>query len=566
MKRIATIVIIMAIAGTGGFRELYAQDSRPELMYFRFDEAGQLVTANKANPGTRVTLNATIGGTATMGSAGQFGSALVGSGSGSSSMLNTGWSTNLGMNSWTLSVWINNMPLSTTLNYIFGDASAGSFRCFSGGVAGSGNIWLRGPFVDIKINGVAPGPTVVHFVCDRSTNQIHTYKNGVFVASTTVSSTFNLTGSGGQFKVGGYATNPMLAGTRLDEFRLYNRVLTAQEIAATWNTDVDCFIPGNQIAWELLDAAGSPLQYAYTPGEMQLKYSVSYPEQSAPVVITGNLFDTKTNALKYSFTLNDVKPAGMPLHNTQPVSIPSSVPPGIYRVELVFNTMNSCGAMVDYKAGETALYVLEPGTGICLVWPGDNNNDGHVNFGDRKALANYIHQADTRVEWLTGPSRYRTDAKGNPLAYMKWEAQASIPWKTSDGCYMDSDGNGLINNFDYIAVKMNWMRTHNDPSKKFNGSPMDVGFDLSANFPNPFNPSTNLTLTLPERSNVRVTVIDMLGREVAILKDGIAEAGIYPLRFDAGQLQSGTYIATSTIAGIETGTQFTRSVRMNLAK
>lgn len=67
-------------------------------------------------------------------------------------------------------------------------------------------------------------------------------------------------------------------------------------------------------------------------------------------------------------------------------------------------------------------------------------------------------------------------------------------------------------------------------------------FDLSA-FPNPFNPNTTLSFTLPQTEEVRLTVYDILGSEVKILQDGIAEAGEHQFSFDGSSLPSGIYFA-----------------------
>ena len=68
------------------------------------------------------------------------------------------------------------------------------------------------------------------------------------------------------------------------------------------------------------------------------------------------------------------------------------------------------------------------------------------------------------------------------------------------------------------------------------------GFDLAPAHPNPFNPSTVVSFTLPETGAVSLRVFDIGGREVARLLDGLAPAGETELRFEAGDLASGLYL------------------------
>jgi hypothetical protein len=67
-------------------------------------------------------------------------------------------------------------------------------------------------------------------------------------------------------------------------------------------------------------------------------------------------------------------------------------------------------------------------------------------------------------------------------------------------------------------------------------------FQLDGNYPNPFNPSTEIGFTLPESVHVRLVVYDVLGREVAVLADGKLAAGRHVVRFEAQNLPSGTYL------------------------
>jgi hypothetical protein len=64
---------------------------------------------------------------------------------------------------------------------------------------------------------------------------------------------------------------------------------------------------------------------------------------------------------------------------------------------------------------------------------------------------------------------------------------------------------------------------------------------LSNNYPNPFNPQTNIDYTLPVKSHVEIIVFDILGREVARLVDTDQEEGIYKINFNAAKLSSGIY-------------------------
>jgi hypothetical protein len=68
------------------------------------------------------------------------------------------------------------------------------------------------------------------------------------------------------------------------------------------------------------------------------------------------------------------------------------------------------------------------------------------------------------------------------------------------------------------------------------------GYALEANYPNPFNPSTKISFTLPKADHVSLVVFDMLGKEVMTLVDSDLGAGTHSITFDGKNLASGTYI------------------------
>lgn len=66
-------------------------------------------------------------------------------------------------------------------------------------------------------------------------------------------------------------------------------------------------------------------------------------------------------------------------------------------------------------------------------------------------------------------------------------------------------------------------------------------YELYQNYPNPFNPVTTIKYDLPEATNVSLVVYDLLGREAAVLTNGLQAAGYYEVSLDASALASGVY-------------------------
>ncbi len=73
-----------------------------------------------------------------------------------------------------------------------------------------------------------------------------------------------------------------------------------------------------------------------------------------------------------------------------------------------------------------------------------------------------------------------------------------------------------------------------------------VRYELMQNYPNPFNPTTVVSGQWPVTSVVRMSVYDVLGREIAVLADGRYPAGKYSFRFDGSKFASGVYFCRLT--------------------
>jgi hypothetical protein len=66
-------------------------------------------------------------------------------------------------------------------------------------------------------------------------------------------------------------------------------------------------------------------------------------------------------------------------------------------------------------------------------------------------------------------------------------------------------------------------------------------YSLEQNFPNPFNPTTEIRYQISEVSHVTLKVFDLLGREVAVLVNEQKNTGEYTVTFDASGLPAGAY-------------------------
>jgi hypothetical protein len=87
-----------------------------------------------------------------------------------------------------------------------------------------------------------------------------------------------------------------------------------------------------------------------------------------------------------------------------------------------------------------------------------------------------------------------------------------------------------------------------------------IKFKLYNNYPNPFNPSTIIAYSVSQRSNVKLSVFDVLGNEVGVLVDEEKSEGFYEVEFNAAGLTSGIYLYK-----LQTG-NYTKMKKMILLK
>ena len=159
-----------------------------------------------------------------------------------------------------------------------------------------------------------------------------------------------------------------------------------------------------------------------------------------------------------------------------------------------------------------------------------------------------MHQNIVELTWYTATevNDYGFDIERRLLPAGNWESIGFVNGSgnsNSPKTYSFTDRNLKLGSYSYRLKQID-----NDGkfsySKELNVSVNNLPkvYALMQNFPNPFNPTTVIRYILPEHANVNLVIYEILGREVAELVKGEAEAGYYEVKFNAGSYASGIYL------------------------
>jgi uncharacterized protein (TIGR02145 family) len=123
-------------------------------------------------------------------------------------------------------------------------------------------------------------------------------------------------------------------------------------------------------------------------------------------------------------------------------------------------------------------------------------------------------------------------------------------WSTSEFSATTADDMGLYFSDSYIRdykdIKADGFGVRcikNEPTviNDHSNNTIPKSIDLLQNFPNPFNPNTTISFTLPERTRVVLNVYNELGEKVVVLFDGEKAAGFHSVEWNASKFVSGVY-------------------------
>ena len=197
------------------------------------------------------------------------------------------------------------------------------------------------------------------------------------------------------------------------------------------------------------------------------------------------------------------------------------------------------GKTPDYHLRFNSNKIFLDNGGKDVMFPGANY------IWKKKTLSSgYIVEA--RIPW----SRFKEVGSGDSLFSPKEGMRIPIDFSINDRDSKPADRDAILcysplnddNSWQYM-----WRWTHTwIGSQWVTGVQQDAGvlnsYELSQNYPNPFNPTTSINYRIAKSGQVTLKIYDVLGREVAMLVNGVQDAGAHTIQLNAARLASGMYI------------------------
>ena len=161
----------------------------------------------------------------------------------------------------------------------------------------------------------------------------------------------------------------------------------------------------------------------------------------------------------------------------------------------------------------------------------------------------YISTQITRTkDWLdngvhdTHTDRFWMHQADNDPEVVQWPLPMDFSYSTSSSAYTHGYGGFPLGNLNVFPdKKAEWLAS--GTMAVDGGQITPSKFELAQNFPNPFNPTTDITFSIDRAANVDLSIYNMLGQKVRTLTSGSKVAGTHVLRWD-GRDEAGSNVST----------------------
>lgn len=193
------------------------------------------------------------------------------------------------------------------------------------------------------------------------------------------------------------------------------------------------------------------------------------------------------------------------------------------------------------NGNDLGLFVNSNLVGPTNIWF-DDGGDLLISDYNGTAVKRFDSNGNYINDFLTGLSNSEgVDFFPNGNILIGNGATSSVKLFDSSGNYIEdliSSGAGNLLTPNAVVIRENGVVSVSEEENNFD----DHSFVLEQNYPNPFNPNTKIIYSVPEEVQVKISVYNILGKEVALLVNEKKTPGFYELNFGGEKLPSGVYI------------------------
>jgi len=338
----------------------------------------------------------------------------------------------------------------------------------------------------------------------------------------------------------------------------------------------------NGYAWYRV-AGGRQDFYTYFGHGREITMEISYTKLLSP-----SLLPNHWEYLKRSF-LNYIEQAGYGIHGVVTDSITGA--PIKAKIEIVGHDVNVDSSFV-YSSNRTGFYsrLIAPGTYSVKVTAGNyfTKTITGVSVTNKHTTVLNIplmttnpipveltsFNANTSNNGIT--LNWATATETNNKGFEILRKSPSSDWlnigfvegngtTTESNNYSYSDKVSESGKYQYQLKQVDYDGSVNYSSVVEAEFAPNYNYQLVGNYPNPFNPSTNIVFSIPVASQVNISLYNLIGQKVCDVTNKMYTAGKHEIKFNADNLSAGIYIYKMNAQGTN-NTHFTSSRKMMLLK